>query len=100
VWIDQETDPLADLAVIQQRHQLKEGGGTMVKRLKQRGRPRPRLVGKEEAAAFLARVEGVMSEEDITFLRSILDAHQSIRDVLESPASDAEGLERIQGGVS
>lgn len=71
----------------------------MVKRLKRRGPPRPRLVGKEEAEAFLARIEGVMSEEDVAFLRAILETHQSIRDVLASPVSDAEGLERIKAAI-
>jgi hypothetical protein len=71
----------------------------MVKRLKRRGPPRPRLIGKEEAEAFLARIQGVMSEEDVSFLRSILDTHQSIRDVLTSPVSDAEGLDPIKAAI-
>lgn len=70
----------------------------MVKRLK-RGPPRLRLIGKDEAEAFLARTKGVMSEVDIAFLRSMLDAHQSIRDVLSSSVSDAEGLERIKAAI-
>jgi hypothetical protein len=71
----------------------------MVKRLKRRGAERHRLVGKDEAEAFLARIKGVMSDEDYAFLHSILDTHQSIRDVLTSSMSDAEGLERIKAAI-
>ena len=68
--------------------------------MKRRGPPRPRLIGKDEAKAFLARIKGVVSEEDFAFLRSALDAHQSIRDVLTSSMSDAEGLARIKAAIS
>jgi hypothetical protein len=72
----------------------------MMKRLKRRGPPRPRLIGKDEAESFLARINGVMSEEDVAFLRSVLDAHQSIRDVLTSSLPDDEGLARIKAAIS
>ncbi len=71
----------------------------MVKRLKRRA-PKPRLIGKEEADALLARMQGVMSDEDIAFVRSALEANQSIGDVLTSSMSEADGLERIKAALA
>ncbi len=67
----------------------------MVKRLKRRGPVLPKPADPEEVAAALARIKGVVSEEDYAAIRAVADAEPLARAKLLAMQADEAHLRKL-----